>query len=137
MTATMHISRRTTSHHPLTALRTRWGAVQLRYSRRVQTAAFQQLHDGLALDNPDRYALESPALEQALQQLAVDHGDTVTPADGGTLGRDADREQLILAVCDSWFREIHGSEHRWSPRLCHRYDGLMASVRGCFPGGQQ
>ncbi|MFF0139739.1 hypothetical protein ACFYRN_25205 [Streptomyces sp. NPDC005227] len=137
MTAPMHISRRTTSHHPLTALRARWGAAQLRYSRRIQTVTFQRLHDGLALDAPDRHDLEAPALERALQRLAIDHGDKVTPADGGDLGRDADREQLVLAACDTWFREIHGPEHRWSPRLCSRYDRLMESVRDSFPGGQR
>ncbi|MFE2469777.1 hypothetical protein [Streptomyces mirabilis] len=139
MTATMHISRRTTPHHPLTALRARWDAFQLRHNRRVQTVTFQRLHDTLPLDDPDRYALESPALERALQQLATDHGDLVTPTDGGALARDIDREQLLLATCDAWFRDLQGPEHRWSPRTLTAYNRLLADVRDCFhpSGGAQ
>lgn len=136
MTATMHIGRRTTQHHPLTALRARWDAFQLRHNRRVQTVTFQRLHDTLPLDDPDRYALESPALERALQRLAADHGDLVTPTDGGVLARDVDREQSLLAVCDVWFRDSHGPEHSWDPRTLTSYDRLMADVRKAFhPGG--
>jgi hypothetical protein len=137
MTATMHIRRRITSHHPLTAFRARWNTFQLRHFASAQSAYFQALHDALPLTDPDRHALEAPALERALQHLAIDHGDKVTPADGGDLGRDTDREQMLLAACDTWFREIHGPEHRWSPRLFARYERLMASVHSCFhPGGQ-
>ncbi|MEU9208487.1 hypothetical protein AB0D27_11170 [Streptomyces sp. NPDC048415] len=136
MTATVHISRRTTPHHPLTALRARWDVFQLRHNPRVQTVTFQRLHDTLPLDDPDRHAMESPALERALQQLAADHGDLVTPADGGTLARDADREQNLLATCDAWFRDSHGPEHAWDPRTVASYDRLMAGVRICFhPAG--
>ena len=137
MTATVHIGRRTTPHHPLTRLRQHWNAFRLRHSADVQAATFQRLHDGLPLDDPDRYALEAPALEEAFVRLAVDHPATVTPADGGTAARDVDREVLLLATCDAWFRDIHGPEHRWSPRLITRHRRLMESVRGCFhPGGE-
>ncbi|MFF3884105.1 hypothetical protein [Streptomyces sp. NPDC001914] len=136
MTATMHIGRRITPLHPLATLRTRWNAFALAHFRRVQTAYFQQLHDALPLDDPDRHVLDAPAFEAAFAGLAVDHPDKVTPADGGQAARDADREQLLLAACDAWFREIHGPEHRWSPRLLSRYERLMVSVSTCFhPGG--
>jgi hypothetical protein len=137
MTATMHISRRTTPHHPHTSLRHRWHDFRLRHFRRVQTAYFQGLHDVLPLDDPDRHALDAPALEDAFAQLAADHADRVTPADGGAQARDADREVLLLATCDAWYRDIHGPEHRWSPRTTANYERLQASVRGCFhPGGE-
>lgn len=137
MTATLHIGRRTTPHQPLARLRERWAAVALKRSRRVQTATFQQLHDALPLDDPDRHDLEAPALEAAFTALAVDHPESVTPADGGVVARSADREQLLLATCDSWFREIHGPEHSWAPRTLARYERLMGGVRDCFhPGGE-
>ena len=132
MTATLHVDRRTVPHHPLTALRQRWDTFQLRHFRRVQAATFQRLHDALPLDDAYRYAMESPALEAALQRLAVDHAEAVTPADGGTVARDTDREQLLLAACDAWFRDIHGPEHTWNPRVIASYDQLMDGVRGCF-----
>ncbi|WP_406168973.1 hypothetical protein [Streptomyces sp. NBC_00996] len=134
--ATLHVARRTIPHHPLTGLRERWNTFQLRHFRRVQTAYFTQLHDALPLDDPDRHALEAPALEDAFACLAAAHPEAVTPADGGALARDTDREQLLLAACDAWFRDAHGPEHRWSPRTIAKYDRLMADVRGCFhPGG--
>ncbi|WP_155054532.1 hypothetical protein [Streptomyces blattellae] len=136
MTATMHIARRTTPPGPLASLRESWAAFRLRHSRRVQTAYFQRLHDALPLDDPDRHDLEDPAVEHAFARLAADHPDTVTPADGGQAARDTDREQLLLAVCDAWFRDIHGPEHRWDPRTVATHGRLMADVRGCFhPGG--
>lgn len=138
MTATAHIARRTTEHDDtlFAGLRKKLTAWGRRHSRRAQQAYFERLHDSLPLDDPDRYALEAPALERALQQLAVDHPDAVTPADGGALARDTDREQLLLATCDAWFRDVHGPEHRWSPRTITAYDQLLADVRSCFhPGG--
>lgn len=136
MTATLHIGRRTTEHRPLITLRQRWGAFALRHFRSVQTATFQRLHDGLPLDDPNRHSLDAPALEDAFARLAADHPDAVTPADGGLAARDTDREQLLLATCDAWFREIHGPEHRWSPRTITSYERLQADIRSCFhPGG--
>ncbi|MFF9097615.1 hypothetical protein ACF1AX_31395 [Streptomyces sp. NPDC014802] len=139
MTATVHIARRTTAHHPLAALRERWDAFLLRHSARAQAAYFERLHDSLPLDDPDRHALEPAALEAAFAQLAADHPETVTPADGGPTARDRDREQQLLAVCDAWFREAHpGPEHRWHPMTVASYQRLMDDVRACFhPGGEQ
>ncbi|MFJ8153889.1 hypothetical protein [Streptomyces sp. NPDC094468] len=136
MTTTVHIGRRTTPHHPNTTWRQRWNAFALRHSRRVQTATFQQLHDRLPLDDPDRYALEAPALEQAFARLAVDHPSAVTPADGGPAARDADREQQLVALVDAWFREMAGPEHTWAPQTLAQYGQLVADVHACFhPGG--
>lgn len=132
MTATMHIGRRTTQHHPHAALRERWAGFRLRHFRRTQTAYFQGLHDTLPLGHPDRHALDAPALEDAFAQLAADHAERVTPADGGTQARDNDREVLLLATCDAWYRDIHGPEHRWSPRTIANYERLQAGVRACF-----
>lgn len=137
MTATVHIGRRTTPHHPHLSLRERWDAFALRHFRRTQAAFFAELHDALPLSDPDRYALESPALEDAFARLAVDHPEAVTPSDGGQAARDADREQLLVATCDQWFREAHpGPEHRWHPDTIASYHQLMDEVRACFhPGG--
>jgi hypothetical protein len=137
MTATAHVARRTIPHHPLASLRERWNAFQLRHFRRVQIAYFTKLHDALPLDDPDRHALEAPAVEVAFALLAITHPGAVTPADGGAVARGADREQLLLATCDVWFRDVHGPEHRWDPRTVAIYDRLLADVRGCFqPGGE-
>ncbi len=135
--ATMHISRRTTPRHPRTSLRERWNAFTLRHSRRTQAAYFAELHDALPLDDPDRHALDAPALEAAFAQLAADHPET-TLTDRVQAARDADRETLLLAVCDRWFRDAHaGPEHRWSPATLAAYNRLMADVHGCFhPGGE-
>ncbi|MCI3277472.1 hypothetical protein [Streptomyces cylindrosporus] len=137
MTATLHIGRRTTPHHPLTGLRARWETFQLKRSRRVQTATFQRLHDALPLDNMDRHALDAPALESAFADLAADHPDTVTPADGGSAAREADREQLLIALRDHAFREAHPTpEHGWSPEVVAAHQRLIADVHACFhPGG--
>lgn len=136
MTATMHIGRRTTPHHPTAGLRARWDAFRLRYSRRTQTAYFAELHDTLPVASPDRHHLDAPALEDAFARLAADHPAAVTPVDGGGRVLDADREQLLLAACDAWFRDVHGPEHRWDPRTIAAYNRLMGDVRTCFhPGG--
>jgi hypothetical protein len=138
MTATAHIARRTTPHHPLAGLRACWDSFTLRHFRSVQTATFQQLHDTLPLDDPDRHDMEAPALEDAFARLAITHPEAVTPADGGALARAADREQLLLAVCDRWFREAHPApDHRWPPEVLAAHERLMADVRACFhPGGE-
>ncbi|MCX3059600.1 hypothetical protein [Streptomyces beihaiensis] len=78
MTATTHIA----AHGPLTHVRTWWYDFRLKHSRRVQQVVFQRLHDSLPLDDPDRYAMEPPALEHALQHLVIDHPDAVTSTDG-------------------------------------------------------
>lgn len=134
MTATMqHISRRTTPRQPRPTLRARWSAFVLRHSRHAQAAEFQRLHDALPLTAPERHDLDAPALEAAFARLAVDHPDRVTPADGGLLARDVDREQQLIATCDRWFREAHpGPEHRWHPMTVTSYQRLMADVRACF-----
>lgn len=138
MTATAHIAQRTAHTGTLFAgLREKLTAWRRRHSRRLQAAYFEQLHDSLPLDDPDRYALETPAVEQAFARLAIAHGDLVTPVDGGTAARDADRETHLLAACDTWFREIHGPEHRWSARTISAYNRLLDGVRTCFhPGGE-
>ncbi|MDX2749590.1 hypothetical protein PV413_03515 [Streptomyces scabiei] len=69
--ATLHIACRTTPHTPPVSLRDRWDAY------------FQRVHSALPLDAPDRHALDQPAVETAFARLAIDHPDTVTPADGG------------------------------------------------------
>ncbi|WP_329214946.1 hypothetical protein OG352_05595 [Streptomyces sp. NBC_01485] len=137
MTAPLHISRRTTPHHPHVGLRERWDSFRLRHSRRAQTIYFTRLHDALPLTSPDRHALDSPALEEAFALLAADHPEAVTPADGEHAVRDADREVMLLAVCDRWFREAHaGPEHRWPPMTIAAHQRLMDDVRECFhPGG--
>ncbi|QIJ62594.1 hypothetical protein [Streptomyces sp. JB150] len=136
MTATMHIGRRTTRHHPLTSLRARWEAFQLRHSRRALDAYFEQARLRRPVTDPHRHAWENSALEAAFAQLAADHPEAVTPADGGTPARHADRETLLLAACDAWFRDVHGPEHRWSPRTVAAYEQLLHDVRACFhPGG--
>lgn len=134
--ATLHIARRTTPHPPLAGLRTWWAAFQLRHSHRARTAYFTQLHDALPLDDPDRHALESPAVEDAFARLAVDHPEAVTPADGGIQARDSDRETLLLAVCDRWFREAYPAPaHRWQPDVVAAHARLLSDVRSCFHTG--
>lgn len=136
MTATVHVVRRTVPHHPLPLLRARWNALQLRHSRRALNMYFERARQLRPAADPDRHAWESPAIEDAFALLAAGHPETVTPADGGTAARDADREQLLLAACDVWFREIHGPEHSWSPRTTASYGQLLSGVRDCFhPGG--
>ncbi|MEU1596160.1 hypothetical protein ABZ468_25705 [Streptomyces sp. NPDC005708] len=134
MTATTHIAAApygAATPRPLTGLRARWDAFALKHSRRVQLATFQQLHDGLPLDDPDRHAMEAPALEDAFAHLAIDYPGEVAHA----AMRPADHAQQLLAACDAWFRDVHGPEHRWSPRTVAAYDRLMADVRACFPSG--
>ncbi|MFF9310151.1 hypothetical protein ACF1BS_04490 [Streptomyces sp. NPDC014748] len=135
MTATLHISRRVTPRPKTRGLRARWQAFHLRHSRSVQLAEFQRLHDALPLAAPDRHDMDSPAIEAAFMRLAADHPEAVTPADGGEPARDTDREQLLLAACDSWFRDTHGPEHRWAPDTITAYDRLMQDVRACFHQG--
>lgn len=137
MTAPLHIGRRTTLHHPRPSVRERWDSFALKHFRRTQAVYFTQLHDALPLHDPDRHYLDAPSLEEAFAQIAADHPEAVTPADGGQAARDIDREQLLVAVCDRWFREAYpGPEHRWPPATVSAYERLMADVRACFhPGG--
>ena len=136
MTATVHVARRTAPHHALTALRARWNALQLRYSRRALEMYFERARLLRPVSDPNRHSWESPAIEDAFALLATGHPEAVTPADGGIAARDTDREQLLLAACDVWFRDIHGPEHSWSPRTIASYGQLLAGVRDCFhPGG--
>ncbi|MFJ2477064.1 hypothetical protein ACIOWI_29515 [Streptomyces sp. NPDC087659] len=127
MTATTHIA-----HPPVARARAWWTELTLRHSRRVQRVFFQRLHDSLPLTDPDRHALEAPALEDAFAHLAIDHPDTVTPADGGQLARAADREQQLLAACDAWFRDVHGPEYTWPPRTIAAYNRLIDGVHKLF-----
>jgi hypothetical protein len=137
MTATTHIAAPPQHHRP-NGLRARWAAFTLRHSRRAQTALFAGLHDALPLDDPDRHALDAPAIEDAFARLAIDHPDAVTADDGGQTARDADREQQLIAACDAWFRDIHGPQHRWDAATLARYARLIAGVHGCFhPGGER
>lgn len=130
--ATLHIARRTTPHHPLAALRAWWDALTLRHSRRAQAAYFERLHDTLPLDDPDRHALDSPALENAFALLAISHPDEVA----ATTMRAADHEQLLLAARDEWFRHAHPApEHRWGPEERAAYHALMATVHRSHPSG--
>lgn len=136
MTATVHVDRRTVPHHPLTVLRAGWNALQLRYSRRALETYFERARLRRPVTDPNRHAWESPAIEDAFAGLAADHPEAVTPADGGEAARDADREQLLLAACDAWFRDIHGPEHSWNPRKIAAYGQLMHGIRACFhPAG--
>ncbi|MEU3899790.1 hypothetical protein [Streptomyces sp. NPDC045251] len=131
MTATTHISRRTTPRQPRPTLRARWDAFALRHFRRVQAATFQRMHDALPLTAPERYDLDSPGLKAAFARLAADHPDAITAAvDRAAL--DADRETALLAACDAWFRDIHGPEHRWHPMTIAAYHRLMDDVRGAL-----
>jgi len=142
MTATTHIAAPPQHNRPRTRLRARWAAFTLRHSRRAQTALFAGLHDALPLDDPDRHALDAPAIEDAFARLAIDHPDTVTADDGGQAARDTDREQQLIAACDAWFRDIHGPQHRWDAATFARYARLIDGVHACFDhetiaGGQR
>lgn len=147
MTATLHIGRRTTPHHPLAAFTT-WLTRLLPGSGKKTTgitpdtmAAFVEAMDiealrlSLPLDDPDRHALENPAVEDAFAHLA-DACPVKAPAFSM---RPADREELLLATCDAWFRHAHPApEHRWSPDVRAEYELLLDSVRRCFhPGGAE
>ncbi|MFJ4365119.1 hypothetical protein ACIP4S_13305 [Streptomyces chartreusis] len=132
MTATVHIGRRTTPHHPFASLRARWEAYTQRRTQRTQAAYFQRLHDTLPLDDPDRHDLDAPALEAAFAGLAISHPDEVA----ATTMRTADHEQLLLAARDEWFRHAHPApEHRWSPEERAAYEALMATVHRSRPDG--
>lgn len=137
MTATMPISRRTT-HHAHTGLRTWWETIQLRHSRRALDAYFERARLARPVTDPNRHAWESPALEDAFVRLAAANPQAVTPADGGPAALDAEREQLLLAVCDAWFHETYPApQHRWTPDVIAAYQRLIADVRACFhPGGE-
>ncbi|MEU7403847.1 hypothetical protein [Streptomyces sp. NPDC044948] len=136
MTAMMHISRRTTPHHPRPTWRARWEAFRLRHSRGALDAYFEQARLARPVTDPHRHAWENPALEDAFNRLAADHPEAVTPADGGRQARDADRETTLLAACDTWFRDVHGPEHRWQPMTVASYHRLMDGVRAALhPGG--
>ncbi|MFB7596937.1 hypothetical protein [Streptomyces sp. NPDC056160] len=136
MTATMHIGRRTTPHQPLTGLRTWWAGFQLRHSRRALDSYMERARLARPVTDPHRHAWDNPALEEAFARLAADHPEAVTPADGGLVALDADREQLLLAVCDRWFHEAHpGPEHRWHPMTIATHAKLMDGVRACFHSG--
>ncbi|MFC3348225.1 hypothetical protein ACFOOM_12480 [Streptomyces echinoruber] len=137
MTATLHIAR--APYHPLATF-TRWLASRLRPRRPAAvTVDFEALRRTYPVSHEQdyRHLLDDPALEDAFARLAADHPQAVTPADGGPAARTADREQLLLAVCDRWFREAHPApEHRWPPATVAAYQRLMADVHACFhPGG--
>lgn len=136
--ASTHIARRTIRHTPQRTLRDRWNTFRLRYSQRALTVYFERTRQLRPVTDPNRHAWESPDLEDAFARLAADHPTMVTPSDGGPAARDADREQLLLAVCDHWFRETHPApEHRWSPDIIAAHTRLLANVHACFhPGGE-
>ncbi|WP_327377956.1 hypothetical protein OG393_30765 [Streptomyces sp. NBC_01216] len=132
--ATAHrvAARRSTPHHhghsPLAVL-IRW---TLRHSRYAAHWYFEHLRTSLPVTDPDRHALESPALEDAFAHLAIEHPDLVTPADGGPAARQADRETVLLAACDAWFRACHGPEQSWTPQTTCSYRRLLDDVHACF-----
>lgn len=132
MTATMHIGRRTTNHR-LRTIRARWSDFRLRHFTSVQTVFFQQLHDSLPLDDPDRHAMEPPAIEDAFALLAVGSSQIASTM------RAADHEQLLLAERDDWFRHAHPApQHLWSAAEVTAYNQLMSTVhvsRHPAPGG--
>jgi len=134
MTATQHIA---VPHHPLATL-TAWLTGRLRRRPRptvldVTALDIEALRLALPLDDPDRHALEDPAVEDAFAHLAVDHPAEVA----ATAMRAADHETLLLAVVDDWFRHAHPApEHRWTPETVAAHEQLLGSVRACFrPGG--
>lgn len=139
MTATAHIA--APHHNPLAAL-AGWLSSHLhrrpRPAAAVPVAEFVQALDvealrlSLPLDDPDRHALENPAVEDAFAHLAIDHPYEVAV----TSMRQTDREELLLAVCDEWFRHAHPApEHRWSPQEIALYEQLLGSVHACFHAG--
>lgn len=127
MTATVHIARRTTPHNLLATL-TSWATGRLRRRPSApDTVALdiEALRLALPLDDPDRHALENPAVEGAFAHLAVDHPSEAA----ATAMRAADHETLLLAQRDVWFRHAHPApEHRWSPQEIAAYNELMGSV---------
>ncbi|MGW7355144.1 hypothetical protein ACWGI0_00235 [Streptomyces sp. NPDC054802] len=125
---THHVAGRTTSHHLLTTIRSGLAAWTLRHSRRAQAGYFERLRTSLPVLDPDRHALESPAVEDAFAHMAIAHPDKVTPADGGQAARSIDREQQLLAACDAWFREAHGPERAWPPATIAAYNRLLDDV---------
>ncbi|WP_137991222.1 hypothetical protein [Streptomyces vilmorinianum] len=139
MAATDRIAvRSNTLNHPITAVRTGLTSWLLRHSRWASDVYFERLRTSLPLVDPDRHALESPAVENVFARLAIDHPESVTPSVGGTPARRADRETRLVAVCDQWFRDAHGPEHSWSPRTLAAYHLLLDSVHECFnaPDGE-
>lgn len=137
MTATLHISRRTTPHHtPLAAL-TGWltGRLRRRPAASLPDVAaldIEVLRLSLPLTDPDRHALEDPAVEDAFAHLAIDHPTEVAVS----CMRDADRQTLLLGIVDDWFRHAHQApEHRWPPQVVAEHKQLLACVRACFHTG--
>jgi len=138
MTATMPISRRTTPHNTPLAAFTGWltGRLRRRTPAVPDVAALdiEALRLSLPLDDPDRHALENPAVEDAFAHLAIDHPAAVAVS----CMRDVDRETLLLAVVDDWFHHAHSApQHSWPPDVVAQHALLMSSVRACFhPGGE-
>lgn len=141
---TLSIGRRTTPHHPLAAFTT-WltrllpgsgkkTAPEATVAAFVEAMDIEALRLSLPLDDPDRHDLENPAVEDAFAHLA-----DACPAEAPTYRmRPADREALLLAACDAWFRHAHPApQHRWSPDVRAEYELLLDSVRAhCHPGGE-
>lgn len=123
-------------HHPLAAF-TSWLRARTRRSPGAQAPAptqvdLESLRQSLPLTDPHRHALEAPALEEAFANLAADHPVQVALASM----RDADRQALLTAVVDDWFRHAHPAPmHRWPAAVRAEYDVLLGSVRACFDDG--
>ncbi|NUR04354.1 MAG: hypothetical protein HOY79_49975 [Streptomyces sp.] len=122
-------------HHPFAAF-TAWLRGFRRRSYGVPPADVEALRLSLPLNDPDRHALEAPALEDAFAHLAADHPAQVAVASM----RDADRQELLLAIVDDWFRHAHPAPtHRWPAPVRAEHELLLDAVRACFhsAGGAQ
>ncbi|MCM1977179.1 hypothetical protein [Streptomyces sp. G1] len=118
MTATKHISRRTTPPCPST-------------EPAASDVDLEALRLSLPLDDPDRHALEDPAVEDAFAHLAIDHPVQVAVA----CMRAVDREQLLLTALDAWFLTVYGPQQQWDAQTLALFDRLAADVRSAFRRG--
>jgi hypothetical protein len=128
MVATTHHVAGTSHHTWLTTIRSGMTCWLLRHWRPAAATYFERLRTSLPVLDPNRHALENPAVEDAFARLAIAHPDRVTPADGGPAARSIDREQQLLAACDAWFREAHGPERAWHPATITAYNRLLDDV---------
>lgn len=126
-------------HHPLATL-TAWlrGCIRWRPAKGPTVVDFEAMRQHYPANHEQdyRHALEAPALEDAFAHLAIDHPAQVAVASM----RDVDRQELLLAVVDDWFRHAHPAPtHRWPASVRAEHELLLGSVRACFrpAGGAQ